>query len=246
MDALNAYFNHDKIKLIQNSNPFVRLTDAVYTIIEEGIITGELPPGTRISITRIAELLEVSRTPVSDALEQLKADGLVCCSDENPNRYYVFDISYNTLDHLFTARKAIESTAAYLCAQHYTSVDIKKLKQLADGFRKTFETRDFSNFGELDMEFHRLIIRSCKNPYLIKMYSQMERFIDYYSIRSKAYMISLDNDPAFSGLASQHGSICNAIMLGLPDVAERASSTHLETCYNLSMRYHTMIGKLGK
>ena len=246
MDALNAYFSSDKLKIIQQSNPFVRLNDAVYSIIEQGIRAGQLPPGTRLSVTRIAELLEVSRTPVSDALEQLKANGLVFCSAENPSRYFVFDISYTTLDHLFTARRAIESTAAYLCAQHCTTIDLKKLKSLADGFRKTFETHDFTNFGELDKDFHRMIIHSCKNPYLIKMYSQMERFIDYYSIRSREYMLSLDSDPAFSVLSLQHGAICNAIMLGLPDVAERASSTHLETCYNLSMRYHTFTGKLGK
>lgn len=246
MDVLNSYFSADKLKLLQKDNPFIRLNDAVRNIIEHGIIAGLLPPGTRLSVTRIAELLEVSRTPVSDALEQLTLDGLVFCSEENPSRYFVFDISYTTLDHLFTARKAIESTAANLCAQHCTTIDLKKLKSLADEFRKTFETRDFTNFGELDKDFHRMIIHSCKNPYLIQMYSQMERFVDYYSIRSREYMLSLDNDPAFSVLSVQHGTICNAIMLGLPEIAERASTTHLETCYNLSMRYHTFTGKLGK
>ena len=246
MDVINSFFTPDKIKLLQQSNPFIRLNDAVYSVIEQGIISGQLPPGTRLSVTKIAELLDVSRTPVTDALEQLKSEEFVCSHDGSSSRYYVFDISYNTLDHLFTARKAVEGTAAYLCAQRYKSIDTKRLKKLADDFSNCFATQDYSNFGELDMEFHRLIIQSCKNPYLIKMYSSMERFVDYYSIRSREYMLSLDNDPAFAVLASQHSSICNAIMLGLPDVAENASSTHLETCYCLSMRYHTFTGKLGK
>ena len=246
MDAVYSFFTPDQLKLLQQSNPFIRLNDAVYSIIEQGIISGQLPPGTRLSVTKIAENLDVSRTPVSDALELLKAEGFVCNNDENTNRYYVFDISYNTLGQLFTARKAIENTAAYLCAQRYRSMDIKRLKKLADDFRGCFDRRDYTGFGALDTEFHRLIIRSCKNPYLIKMYSSMERFIDYYSIRSREYMLSLENDPSFDVLASQHSSICNAIMLGLPEVAEKSSNAHLETCYCLSMRYHTFTGKLGK
>ena len=77
MDPLDEYFRPELVHKAQEQNPFLKLNDVVYGIIENGIIHGTLPPGTRLGVVRIASLLEVSRTPVSEALEQLKSEGLV-------------------------------------------------------------------------------------------------------------------------------------------------------------------------
>ena len=81
----------------------LKLNDVVYNIIENGILYGMLPPGTRLGVVRIAGLLEVSRTPVSEALEQLSNEGLVV-TPSNRKGHYVFDISHTSLEQLFTPR----------------------------------------------------------------------------------------------------------------------------------------------
>ena len=222
------------------ANPFLRLNDLVYTIIESAIVSGELPPGTKLSIVKIANLLNISRTPISDAMNQLMEEGLVVAP---PNRkgYYVFDISFASLEQMFMARKALEGTAAYICARNNTAVDLKRLHSLAESFRAAFEARDFKSSSEYDTEFHMLIIKSCGNPYIIKMYSSLNRLIAYYSVRSQDYLLRMKNDPELGIIASQHMSIYRAIEFGMPELAETASKTHMDNCYNLSVHYHTMV-----
>lgn len=244
MDALEQSLSAQLIEQAQRRNPFLKLNDLVYHILEERIINGELPPGERLSIVRIASLLNVSRTPVTAALEQLKAEGLVVTPHARKG-YFVFDISHASLEHLFMARKALESTSAYICARENTMVDMKSLHELALRFQQTFVRREFAHFSELDQAFHSQIVRSCRNPFIQKMYASLERFISYYSIRSQEYMLALEDAPSFSMLSCQHMAIYRAIALGMPEMAEQTSKTHLDTCYNLCMRYHTIVGNLN-
>ena len=69
----------------------------------------------------------------------------------------------------------------------------------------------------------------------------MERYINYYSIRSQIYLLDQADDYALDVLAGQHRAIYNAIMTGIPDLAETCAKEHLETCYNLSIKYHKPI-----
>ena len=77
MDELKAILNTALVEAEQLKNPFIQLNDIVYKILERAIINFELTPGTRLSVAQISELLGVSRTPVTYALEQLKQENLV-------------------------------------------------------------------------------------------------------------------------------------------------------------------------
>ena len=243
MDPLSEYFKPELVHKAQEANPFLKLNDVVYNIIENGIIYGMLPPGTRLGVVRIAGLLEVSRTTVSEALEQLSNEGLVV-TPSNRKGHYVFDISHTSLEQLFMARKSLEGTAAYICARQKALIDMDRMRSLAVQFRRAFDERKFDNFAEVDQEFHSHIVISSRNPYLVKMYKAMNRFISYYSIRSQEYLLSLQNEPTFAVLAGEHMAIYRAIELGIPELAETTSKNHLNTCYNLCMRYHTTVGTL--
>lgn len=244
MDVLASCFNPELIKQAAENNPFIKLNDQVYRIIEQAILTGKLSEGTKLSTVRIAELLDVSRTPVSDALEQLLSEGLVV-SKPGRRGYFVFDISHASLEHLFMARRALEGTASYICASTNIHVDLQQLRNLAVRFRDSFKTKDFACFSQLDQDFHKLILRSCGNPYLQNLYERLNRFIRYYSVRSQEYLLFLKDEPAFATLACQHMSIYRAIEMGMPVMAESASNMHIETCFNLSMRYHGIFGNIS-
>jgi len=53
----------------QQDNPFIRISDAVYKILEEAILSSRLKPGSKLKINSIAEELHVSGTPVREAVE---------------------------------------------------------------------------------------------------------------------------------------------------------------------------------
>ena len=74
-------------------------------------------------------------------------------------------------------------------------------------FRQAFDKRDFTNFAEIDQEFHSHIVVSSRNPYLVKMYKAMNRFISYYSIRSQSTSSRCKTSPTFAVLAGEHMAI---------------------------------------
>jgi len=236
-------FSSEKLMEQQRQNPFRKLGDMVYDIIESAIISYELQPGTRLNTVKTAELFGISRTPVKEALEQLRKNGFVVTSDAKKG-YFVFDISNISLEQLFMARKALEGTAAYLCARQNMLINLEKLKQLAVLFRETFQKKYFIHFSMIDQAFHNLIVTSCGNRYIKSMYGEIERKITYYSVRSQDYMISLGEDPSFAILAGQHIAIYRAIELGMPELAETASKNHLDVCYSLCLRYHTAMNSM--
>ena len=151
------------------------------------------------ALTRPKEIVWI--TGEEAQVEQLRQEGLVVTPPSRKG-HYVFDIYRASLEQLFMARKALEGTAAYICARQNSAIDMPRLRSLAIKFQRSFEKREFTNFSELDQDFHNQIIQSCRNPYILKMYAAMERFISYYSIRSQEYMSSLGNDPGFSVLSS--------------------------------------------
>lgn len=237
MDEMKSIFNSAQVEAEQLKNPFMQLNDVVYGILERAIINFELSPGTKLSVAQISDQLGVSRTPVTYALEQLKTEGLVS-SHPGHRGYYVWDISYASLENIFMARRALEGTATFICAQRGVFRSDDRPKILAEQFEAAITQRDFSNFSEIDTSFHRLIMKSCGNPYILKAYQQLERFINYYSIRARFYLLDNDIDHLLESLANQHLAIYNAIMTGIPELAENAAKMHLETCYNISIRYH--------
>ena len=162
-------FSPEMIEEIQNQNPFVRISEAVYSILEDAILSSKLRPGSKLKINKIADELNVSGTPVREAVERLTSRGLVIESMINGGKYknyYVFDLSEDDIENLFEARKAIESVACYACAEKNWKVDMKKLHEYADGFEK--DMRDFMSGKSETVSSIRLSYRAQEIPSCLK------------------------------------------------------------------------------
>lgn len=233
MDVISA----DILKEYQAKEPFYKLSEVVYKILEDAIVSCRIKPGSQLNTARIADLMGVSRTPVRDAMEQLADVGLVLISPRKKG-YYVFDISHSSLENLIDARKAIENYAAFMCAEHSGNVDIERLQSLAKEFDNAIMSGDYTDFAAIDHDFHHLIVGSCGNAFLQSMYDSLERIVKYTSYRIQEKM-SAGGAAINSDLANQHMAICNAIALGMPDLAFRASDRHLDTILILCLKYHS-------
>ena len=230
-------FNPSLIEEIQKDNPFVRISEAVYGILEDAILTSKLKPGSKLKINKIAEELNVSGTPVREAVDRLSSRGLVIESMINGGKYknyYVFDLNEDDIANLFEARKAIESIASYICAEKNWLIDFDKLQQFADGFEK--DMKDFMEGkcdrlkNEYDRKFHNFIVHSTKNPYLIEMYETIDKKLAYLSIRTVEYMAIGSRNDKLHMLCNQHNSVMNAMRMGFPDLAQRAMDSHIDFC----------------
>ena len=105
----------EKLSRIQRENPFVRISDAVYDILEEAILSSQYDPGAKLKINTIAEQLGVSGTPVREAIDRLILRGLVVeqvVDGKKYKSYRVFDMDDQDIAQLFIARKAIDGIAA--------------------------------------------------------------------------------------------------------------------------------------
>ncbi|MFG2924964.1 GntR family transcriptional regulator [Streptomyces sp. NPDC048305] len=140
----------------------------VYEELRRRILSGEHAPGEWLREGGIATALEVSRTPVRDALRQLQADGLV---ELHPNRgAQVIQFDSADLDDIFTLRALLEGHAARRAAEReLPTADLDELRTLCAEMEELEHvgTRASNDrITELNMEFHRALHRASGNALL--------------------------------------------------------------------------------
>jgi len=146
------------------------LADQVYEALEEQILDMEYAPGARLVIDRIARELEVSGTPVRDALTRLAAEGFI---DFTPFRGFTV-LPEPTLDEIaqsFEAREAIELAAVRLGCERAEEGQIEELAELQARIAShTYSGRSgsFSTFVRLNQEFHDVLVTTSGNHYLVE------------------------------------------------------------------------------
>ena len=242
--------NSEKTKQIYEKNSFTKISDIVYDILEDGILSSAIAPGTKLNASKIAEQLSISNTPVSKAIQRLKDNGLVTEAYGGNGKYRnfsVFDISNNSINDLFIARSSIESTAASICAQRSALIDIEEIRRLAEAFQQVWA--DYVNGSpsasvleraQVDEEFHSLIVHSTGNKYLIDMFETLQGTLRYLSIRTSEFAETKRSGDDLLMMGTQHLAVYNAIKMGIPDLARSAMAEHLGFC-----RYHCLLNRAG-
>jgi len=239
----NEVFSPEMITGPLEKNPFEKISSIVYSVLEQAILSSKLAPGKKLNVTKIAAALDVSATPVREAIERLSQNGLVTVEQKHESKYSsycVFDISNDSIRDLFIARKSIESTAAYLCAQKNWRVDLSELGRLAEQFQSTLKgfidqgsaTPNVSVTAELDRQFHQLLVDAAGNEYLIEMYSQLGKKLNYLSIRTNQFLVAEQNPENLLLLGNQHIYIYQAVKFGFSDTARSCMDEHIDFCLN--------------
>lgn len=123
--------------------------------IRNAIFTGKFPPGYQLKEEELAQQLDVSRTPVRQAIRSLADQGLV--EIRANRRSYVTDINEVQFEELFDLLSFLESYSAGLAAAKISDDAIERLKELNAGMNETINTQDNDRFLTLNAEFHRLI-----------------------------------------------------------------------------------------
>jgi DNA-binding GntR family transcriptional regulator len=139
-------------------------SELVYRKLRDAIASGALKPGQRLMETEVAEWLEVSRTPVREALRRLEGDGMLTVEPRMGR--VVASISRQAMLELYVMREVLEGTAARLCARHASETEIIELQALVER-----EARLRGNLPEAARHnrlFHDAIHRGAHNRYLEK------------------------------------------------------------------------------
>jgi DNA-binding GntR family transcriptional regulator len=193
-------------------------SELVYQKMREAIEQGALKPGQRIMEIEVAEWLDVSRTPVREALRRLESDGMLTV--EPRTGLVVASLSRQAMLELYVMREVLESTAARLCARHASDVEIMELEELLER-EKRLQGR-FEELARHNRSFHEAVHRGAHNRYLEKSLSAVN---DSMWLLGKSQMLLPHRA---SAALTEHGNLLAAIRKRDPDAAEEAARRHVQ------------------
>ena len=220
----------DKYQLKQyvQAEPEAKLRDLVEKLLYDEIVALRIAPGSRLNINQIASSLGISRTPVAEAVAHLSEIGFVV-THPGQSGSYVLDLSLKDMISLYQVRSAIESEAAALAAYSASDSAVRELTMLAEAFHDSVTRRDIRGMKETDMPFHRLLIESCGNPYLLQSYELLLPKLTMYQSSMVEFIGKAggEDNPWMPSVAYNHTSIISAIRMRMPELARRSMADHV-------------------
>lgn len=195
------------------------LAESVYEAILERILRGSLEPGTVLSAVKWADKLEVSRTPVHEALRMLTADGLV----ENPagRRAQVADFTSDDLWEIFEMRRILEPEAAKLAADRLEPHQLSALRKTSDDLAQSEESASWlERWSDFDEQFHTTIATHCGN-------SRLRRDIDRYRLIHRGFNRTSTDYQSLQNAHAEHVTILRALEARDGQTAHSAMLHHL-------------------
>src|SRR5260370_14947627 len=118
----------------------IPLREHVYELLQQAIVSGELPPGQRIRDLDLAAQLGVSRTPVREALQRLEDEGLVETLPGSLTR--VVPLDTQAARETFPVVATLHALATRLAVGHLTEQDFASLRQANDRLVAALEAGD--------------------------------------------------------------------------------------------------------
>lgn len=135
------------------------------------IVNGHLEPGAPLFEPQLGELLEVSRTPVREALKLLAAEGLV---ELRRNRSaIVARLDNRELADLFELEAGLEGLAAGLAAERRRAADLRRLVMLQERMETCYRRSDRDGYIRVNQEAHRTIVACARNRALTETYGRL-------------------------------------------------------------------------
>ncbi len=219
-----------ELKRYMDSKPDAKLRDLVMELLYDEIVGLKIAPGSKLNVNQLASSLGISRTPVAEAITRLSEIGFVV-SHPGQSGSFVLDLNLRDMINLYQVRNAIESEAAALCAHNADEKVVHELTILAEAFKESVVKRDIRGLKDTDMPFHRLIVDSCGNPYIVQTYEQILPKLIMYQSSMMEFVGQLGNEsnPWLPSVKFNHISVAAAIRMRMPDLARASMSEHVAT-----------------
>lgn len=202
-------------------------TDRVFASLRESIVTGEFPAGSLHSIYRLADLLEVSRTPVREAVLRLADIGLVTVERNRGVR--IRGVTVDDVRAVFELRLMLEVPAAALAAARADDAAIAAISAELEQMREHAAADDEPQFTEHDRALHQEIAGVLGNA---RLQSEIATLRD--SIQSRGAS-TIRRSRGMVELAAEHAPIVEAVVLGDPEAAAAHMEAHLVRTATLLM-----------
>jgi len=199
----------EKLKsIVDRSNLSVK----TYKIIKNLILSKEIKD--KFSLDKLAERLGVSRTPVISALNKLEAEGFI--TNIPYKGYSVKKHSEKEVKEIFEIRVLFESLGAEKLIKNSTEKDTKQIRTFLEKFENYYRSKNTGKYRELDILFHKYIVKNTKNDSIIRLYN--EQIIVPALLTT---FLSLDES------IQHHRELINSILQGNVARAKKIISKHI-------------------
>jgi len=224
---LNLYLkeentNTGKNKKMENNlkiEGYELLSQKVYRVLKEAIIKGFLEPGTKLLENKVAEKMQVSRTPIREAMQKLVAEGFV---KTTPNQTMVVtEVSPGDVKEVLQIRGVLEGLAASIAAKKINRQEIDELENVVAQMSLYVTKKDLSSYCQVDDEFHDHILNICGNKRIIQIRDNLGSFI----YRSRIKSLSVPGRLKHS--LEEHRAIMESLKKHNSEEADRLSKIHM-------------------
>jgi DNA-binding GntR family transcriptional regulator len=199
------------------------LHEQTYKALRTAILSGELAAGTRLVETQLADMFQVSRTPVREAIRQLQRENLVKADDHGTLRVALLSVS--DAIYLYDCRLALEQLSVTEACSKTTDAQLEQLDLVIQQAEKTMEQQSHPltpyQLLHMDYQFHRLLAESSDNPWLVSLLDQVFDKMALLRLRT------LQHNPRVLEIRTEHRQIFKAVCDRNPKVAVKAIKSHL-------------------
>jgi len=223
----------------------INLNDVVYDVLRRHILNQDFEPGQRLNLEILENELQVSRTPLKQALTRLSVEGLV---EIQPRRgTFVASIDAERLDEIYKIRSSFELYVAlcifkYLQPEDYAFFDEleQEMNELVGLDSRSEHWRDnVVDYLQLDKALHEHLIRRGGPARMLDLFEQMnvhtqvQRIAIHYS-RNEFLAMHFEHSQIFAAIRSQSPEHLNAVLLNHLETSRMRAVT--SALHNLTAR----------
>jgi DNA-binding GntR family transcriptional regulator len=211
--AMDEHFTRDRLVM--------RSREIAYEAIKGAILRGILEPRERLIEERLGEALQVSRTPVREALAILEHEGLI---ESIPYKgLMVRRITVDEFVQMYETLEAVEPALAQAAVHHVTQSDLHALATILDEAERCIPG-DVPGYLAACREFQQRLGECAGNPYLTKIVVGIEERSDIYLIHTQP---SLPPEKMRAAVRDRR-AILEAMRSGDANAAAEAARSHAE------------------
>lgn len=200
-----------------------------YNKIKEMIFTYKIAPGEVLSDYTLSGKLNISRTPIRQALLMLLSDGIV---EKSNSSFNVVKLDRNFLDSLYEARLCLEP---YII-KHNENIDLEKAEELIKKEENYIKEQNYVNALDIDLEFHNLLFATYDNSILSASYKSV------YSRMRLANVISLAS--VNKKAADEYKQIISSLKVGDKEKASKLLTKSISKGYTQKIKALEKYGAL--
>jgi DNA-binding GntR family transcriptional regulator len=195
------------------------LVEQAYRSIRQRILDNVYPAGYRALEQEFADGLNLSRTPVREALLRLQAEGLLELIPRHGAR--VLPVSADDMREIYEVLTALESMAAEIVTRRKpTAAELKPLSGASRDMANALKADDLDAWARADEHFHRQLLEMAGNTILMQTVQQL------WDRAHRARMVTLRLRPRPVHSTREHNAIVEAIRGGDPEATVRLYRTH--------------------